>query len=513
VRQEEAFLRAIAENPEDDTHRLVYADWLEEHDQSERAELIRVQIALVDPPEDRAAYRALRAREAALLDGHGKEWFGPLKKLGVREWVVRRGLVERVTMSARKFLANAEQLFALAPVHTVKLTTARPVVGELAACPLLARLSGLDLAGNKLREAEVRSLLSPRLSGLRRLDLSDNLLGANGVRALATSPHLAGLRRLALRGALVSWPTPKGEEVFTDEARRLEGGRGAMVLAGQLEHPLEYSASVNLAGLIALDLRQNEISDVGFAALVYSPHLAGLTEFSLSPMDSVSSMDLKESDTMRNLTVLRLSWEFFSDGIACLLSCPFIKRLRILELSDTGARDEHAEEIADCQDLGELQQLNLSRNRIGDDGLQALADRARMPKLRWLDLSMNHITSEGVQALCASPFPKELRELDLSDNGIDDAGAEALAGCPHLARLAGLLLSRNWITNAGAVALASSALLSQLEGLYLDGNPIKKKGTLALCRAAQEGGIPQQGDNDFWVDPQRSRREPFREAE
>jgi uncharacterized protein (TIGR02996 family) len=33
----EAFIEAIAESPNDDTPRLVYADWLDEHGQPERA--------------------------------------------------------------------------------------------------------------------------------------------------------------------------------------------------------------------------------------------------------------------------------------------------------------------------------------------------------------------------------------------------------------------------------------------------------------------------------------------
>ena len=37
-----AMLTAIRENPSDDTPRLVYADWLEEHGEPERAELVRV---------------------------------------------------------------------------------------------------------------------------------------------------------------------------------------------------------------------------------------------------------------------------------------------------------------------------------------------------------------------------------------------------------------------------------------------------------------------------------------
>src|SRR5262249_43368792 len=44
--QHEAFLRAIFDAPEDDTPRLVYADFLEENGEGNRAELIRLQCEL-----------------------------------------------------------------------------------------------------------------------------------------------------------------------------------------------------------------------------------------------------------------------------------------------------------------------------------------------------------------------------------------------------------------------------------------------------------------------------------
>jgi uncharacterized protein (TIGR02996 family) len=37
---EAAFLQAILDSPDDDTPRLVYADWLDEHGQTERAEFL-----------------------------------------------------------------------------------------------------------------------------------------------------------------------------------------------------------------------------------------------------------------------------------------------------------------------------------------------------------------------------------------------------------------------------------------------------------------------------------------
>ena len=68
-----ALLAAIRAAPADDAPRLVYADWLDEHGQAERAEFIRVQCELA-----RRANPALRRREAELLAAHHDALAGPL---------------------------------------------------------------------------------------------------------------------------------------------------------------------------------------------------------------------------------------------------------------------------------------------------------------------------------------------------------------------------------------------------------------------------------------------------
>jgi uncharacterized protein (TIGR02996 family) len=57
-----SFLRAIAEDPRDEAVRLVFSDWLEEQGHTERAEFIRLQIALarLDPTDE--SYPGLTAR-------------------------------------------------------------------------------------------------------------------------------------------------------------------------------------------------------------------------------------------------------------------------------------------------------------------------------------------------------------------------------------------------------------------------------------------------------------------
>lgn len=65
-----AFIRAICTDPAEDTHRLVYADWLDEHDQSARAEFIRVGVELATmPPEPRKLFVADGA--GTMMEGLG----------------------------------------------------------------------------------------------------------------------------------------------------------------------------------------------------------------------------------------------------------------------------------------------------------------------------------------------------------------------------------------------------------------------------------------------------------
>lgn len=77
-----AFLAVIAENPDDDTPRLVFADWLQDNGQPERAEFIRAQIELTDLLKDvrdgdLGRVEELRDRSHALLRPQRLwDWFG-----------------------------------------------------------------------------------------------------------------------------------------------------------------------------------------------------------------------------------------------------------------------------------------------------------------------------------------------------------------------------------------------------------------------------------------------------
>jgi uncharacterized protein (TIGR02996 family) len=48
----DSLLQAILDNPLDDAPRLVYADWLEEHEEYEKGEYMRLVVKLTHAPED-----------------------------------------------------------------------------------------------------------------------------------------------------------------------------------------------------------------------------------------------------------------------------------------------------------------------------------------------------------------------------------------------------------------------------------------------------------------------------
>jgi uncharacterized protein (TIGR02996 family) len=78
---ERGLLNAIIESPDCDTVRLVYADWLEEQGQAERAEFIRLSIAHDGVPKTRTPdmpyleWRQIRDRAESLFELHWRDWF------------------------------------------------------------------------------------------------------------------------------------------------------------------------------------------------------------------------------------------------------------------------------------------------------------------------------------------------------------------------------------------------------------------------------------------------------
>ena len=70
----EALIAGIASDPFSDLRKFVFADWLEEHGEHERAEFIRLAIGNKSA-ETRTKTTEKRAK--ALFTKHWRKWFGP----------------------------------------------------------------------------------------------------------------------------------------------------------------------------------------------------------------------------------------------------------------------------------------------------------------------------------------------------------------------------------------------------------------------------------------------------
>jgi uncharacterized protein (TIGR02996 family) len=199
----DALLQAILDEPDDDGLRLIYADWLHDHGDPDRAEFIRLEIAMaprlirknVAPNEwDDPEYHRLARRRDELVERHAGAWFAGLDEL-TRAFTTRRGFVDHVNVTARTFAERADELFALAPLvsrmYLVRLGKHLPAVARR---PELARLREIGFVETTLASAGVRALCrSPHLRHLRVSDAVENRIGADGARAVADSAGLASL--------------------------------------------------------------------------------------------------------------------------------------------------------------------------------------------------------------------------------------------------------------------------------------------------------------------------------
>ena len=260
---EDALLAAIAAHPDEDTPRLAYADWLDEHGRHIRAEFIRVQVDIARKQETlpRALLNRhvdLFKRNQELLDDHRDELLGPLADLSdSRRVEFHRGFVSHVTLPVREFLTRSALVAGLRPLPRVRVTG---VVGRLipflrdphTGCVTelsgysrepddvpprypdlelidgierLTRLEVVDLEGCGIGDRHCDLAFNYSLPALADLDLSNNLITDEGVDDLLRTDLPRQLRRLILGGNPIGdagaialaegWPTGEADKLKT----------------------------------------------------------------------------------------------------------------------------------------------------------------------------------------------------------------------------------------------------------------------------------------------------------
>jgi uncharacterized protein (TIGR02996 family) len=236
--EHEAFLRAIFDNPDEYTNRLVYADFLDEHDLALRAEVIRLQCELARMPEgtDPVRRKALEDHEQWLSqvvvpwDRHPTSTASFNRGIWYSDGAARKGVAVTIAdledpVKFREFVVHVTPGWygqtSLYVRFQSKLAAAH--IDTLFALPFTQQVRDWNLAGWLDEEHRGYDIGDPTLGltdivqlpvitgsgvealvkhrGARRietLDLRNNNLDNDAARALVDSQCLTSLKRLYL---------------------------------------------------------------------------------------------------------------------------------------------------------------------------------------------------------------------------------------------------------------------------------------------------------------------------
>jgi hypothetical protein len=120
--------------------------------------------------------------------------------LGAKDLVERDGRVLSVSLSGRSFISLAGPVLDTNPPREVRLVAVKWYLDELAACPHLARVERLSLAGNRIGPEGMTLLAGSPFLRAAVLDLTNNGIGPNGNETLLAAPWRYHLRELHLNG-------------------------------------------------------------------------------------------------------------------------------------------------------------------------------------------------------------------------------------------------------------------------------------------------------------------------
>jgi uncharacterized protein (TIGR02996 family) len=424
------FLDAIREEPENLTHRLVYADWLEEHGttplDAARAELIRVQIARETADPDGDDYWHLRARERVLLARWNKGLAGELRPL-VRRYRFQRGFVEWIEVAGSGEQGIGERPRMLAPIRGV-----RPMGVGRGGLQLWPQLVEFDLS-QLARWGPPLEMVLDNLPDLRALDL--------GGAASMPEPRPAGDASTfvpSLVRRLLGLPVPPGLR--------------SLAMSGSLEPYAqvgEFLASPWLASLESLTLRGTtlEFMTPMLHQLSEAPAASNLRELRLLFGTTFDFLD-RPGECLRNLRTLELShcnqiWGRTADWLVRLP----LPELRVLRIVGCEMADDAAERLFRNPGWPRLHTLEVRpRGRFHPRTFGALTDGPILPHLRRLVLpdidgdSLRRIIQgrrllSNEEETAAGAGPRRLAELvACMGHGPRDILA-ALAASPCLAGL------------------------------------------------------------------------------
>jgi uncharacterized protein (TIGR02996 family) len=428
-----AFLDDIKANPLEDTPRLILADWLEEHG---------------DTDADRARGTLMRAQcqedvtlAYSLLQRYRATWLGDLGALPLNISFVR-GLGWIAAPMAALLYQQAVESPAWRWVETLEVVGQEGRLSPLWRLPFLEEISNLRFHGQP-HWAHVRMA---RLLGCRHLARLHGLyflgqnLPDNQVAQLARWEGLSRLHHLGFHSMTL------GENALED---------------------LAFSA--HLRAIQRLELCTIRTSARGLRILLRSDGLPHLRELTLRASDpDLEILSALVSGALAEVARLDLAAVGLLDDGATSLADLALPALRDLGLSSCGIGLAGGLALAQAPWLANLRSLDLAGNRPGDSLLRLLA--GPLGNLTRLSLANAGLGVTFIEALAAAPHLRRLARLDLANNPLDVPALTALSRAENLPALRRLNLNACGITDRAALALADWPALDHLDVLDLLGN-------------------------------------------
>lgn len=475
----ENLVQAILAEPDDDTPRLVLADWFEEQGDPAgvaRAEFIRTQIerARLDPRDPQQS--EMQAREYRLLAAHAKDWCG--SHFVFKKARFRRGFIEYVHLHLTHFLHHRRQMFALEPVRDISLTgwmrADDHLVRQVAACAELRHVETLRIHHQGPHKAPRSNLVllleSPHLTGLKSLRVPTVDFTADARRRFERAAVMQQLEELTLPG-FDRYPDNPGEW-FADGApawanlKSLRVGEmyGHMDVFTRLvampfwkdlralRFPVAFRQTAPQFDLIGRNLPPGlqsltvettaspiTVPDVFFEQVARVPlwqlHLDGV------PLSSASVARLFGPDSALQLE----DFSYDGQGLTAtdfdiLAESGAIRALRSLAFSYFGRSGQPSfVRLLGSDAFRGLTSLSLVYPPANSDIVRALAVGGR-PHLRRLSLYCAKVPPDDWQALLTSPACQALVQLRIEQDHREPQPLPAeiaalLCGLPHLASL------------------------------------------------------------------------------
>ncbi|MCE9563106.1 MAG: TIGR02996 domain-containing protein [Planctomycetes bacterium] len=390
----DALRQAVLADPDEDTPRLIYADWLDENGQGDLAAFIRLQIEAVRADPFSVQVRNATKRAGALLEKYGAVWHARIRE------VIQGQLEDFVGVQVSNSLVSP-----LRDVVKVKARFERGFVGHVTLQPpVFVRAANGIFGAEPIQSLELIRFATPddvplepvfevpQLRHLRRLEFArpqqiTHSITEEEYAAMLSCSHLSGLRDLSLRENVV--PPPWLVDLFNgDQFPELQG--------------LDIAEIPNLGpALVNAFARANhrEIRRLNVTGVVFT---------------SDEMRQLLTSRCLRHAEELRLGGAWLS-GRAGPLShinpgwvLP-LERLVILDLKGQRLGNEGVGDILKQSAASALRWLGLSFNGL-DSGVLRFFTESKHLSLNHLDVRGNNFTPSGIKALKAR-FPDAVIEV------------------------------------------------------------------------------------------------------